>query len=110
MLAWGRASRSSRSDQQSAAERLAEAQERLAAIDRLRDRLRRGREREEAEEHAIALRHPTPAEQWSARRVRVAHELGLHASQISDGHVDYLFERRGTAFMLGVRQALGRSR
>jgi hypothetical protein len=64
---------------------------------------------EEAEERAEALRHPTLGEQWSARRAKVAGELGVHPSQVPDAHVDYLFERLGNpGFVLGVRQALGR--
>src|SRR5262249_8280415 len=95
-----------KAEQQSIEEQIAETQARIAAADRILARERRLREREEAEERAEALRHPTPAEEWNARSGLLAQQLGLHPSQVPDGHVDYLFERLGTAFMLGVRQAL----
>jgi len=85
-----------------------QVRQRIAAADRILARERRQREREEAEREE-ALRHPTPTEQWNARRGLVAQQLGLHPSQVPDGHVDYLFDRLGTAFMVGYQQA-GRGR
>ena len=97
-----------KAEQQSIAERLEQTKQRIAAADRILARERRQRERAEAEERAIGLAHPTPAEQWNARRGLVAQQLGLHPSQIADEHIDFLFDRLGDPhFMLGVRQALG---
>jgi hypothetical protein len=93
-------------EQRSIEERLEETKERIAAADRILARERRQREREAAEEREEALRHPTPAEQWNARRAAVTQELSLHPSQISDGHVEWLFGQLGTPFMTGYRQAL----
>jgi hypothetical protein len=98
-----------KAEERSIEERLEDTKQRIAAADRILARECRQREREEAEERAEALRHPTPAEQWNARRAAVASELGLHPSQIADEHVHYLFDRLGTAFMVGYKQA-GRGR
>jgi hypothetical protein len=97
-----------KAEERSIEEQIAEAQARIAAADRILARERRQREREEAEEREEALRHPTPAQQWNARRAMVAQELGLHPSQVRDEHVDFLFPRLGTAFMVGWKQGMGR--
>jgi hypothetical protein len=99
-----------KAEQRSLEEQIAETQARIASADRILARERRQREREEAEERAEALRHPTPAESWNARRAAVARELGVRPEQIRDEHVDFLFDRRGTAFMHGYKQALATGR
>jgi hypothetical protein len=97
-----------KAEQRSLEGQIEEPRQRIAAADPILARERRQREREAAEERAEALRHPTPAERWNARRATVAAELGVHPSQIPDEQVDFLFDRRGTAFMAGWKQAMGR--
>jgi hypothetical protein len=94
-----------KAEERSIEERLEDTKQRIAAADRIIARERRRLEREEAEEREEALRHPTPAEQGNARRARVAQELGIHPSRISQEHADELFGRLGTAFMVGYEQA-----
>jgi hypothetical protein len=49
---------------------------------------------------------PTPEDQARARRSRVAQELGVHPSRISQEQADQLFARLGTPFMAGLKQTL----
>ena len=49
---------------------------------------------------------PTREAQARARRSRVAQELGVHPSRISQEQADHLFDRLGTRFMLGLKQTL----
>jgi hypothetical protein len=75
-----------------------------AAADRIlaRERRQRVRGKPKNEQKPFATRRRP--EQWNARRAAVAQQLGVHPSQTPDEHVDYLFDRLGTAFMQGYKQ------